>query len=481
MNPTTEQTAAVDAFLTEENLTVEAGAGTGKTSTLKLMSGATDRRGLYIAYNRSIAQESAQTFPQNVQCRTAHSVAFRWVAQKWTYDKLMGRLKSGRMSQRDLARRLRSDYPLRVADDLMLTPERVAGIAMNTVRSWCYTGDREIKAGHVPDILRIDTPEQRGILAEAVVPMAKAAWEDLSRPDGVLRFAHDHYLKIWALTNPSLPFDFVMVDEAQDSNGVVTSVVQHQSCQIAAVGDRNQAIYGWRGATDAMDAFGSKHHVYLTRSFRFGPAIADEANKWLEVMEAKLRLTGSPEIRSTVVEKEGGARAVLCRTNAEAMTNVIRAHAAGIDVALVGDGKEIAAFARAARELMDHGSTSHHDLFTFTSWNMVREYVDQAYDGGEIAVMVKLIDEFTPEGVIKAVEQCGDERTAQLTVSTAHKAKGREWPSVRIATDFEKSVEDEIPHGESMLAYVACTRAQEVLDREGLKWVDDLLELRQAV
>ena len=38
-------------------LCVEASAGTGKTSTLILMGAATRKRGLYVAFNRAIADE----------------------------------------------------------------------------------------------------------------------------------------------------------------------------------------------------------------------------------------------------------------------------------------------------------------------------------------------------------------------------------------------------------------------------------------
>jgi hypothetical protein len=51
--PTREQARIVDGFLTGQNLVIEAGAGTGKTSTLKMLAGEPRRRrGVYIAYNR---------------------------------------------------------------------------------------------------------------------------------------------------------------------------------------------------------------------------------------------------------------------------------------------------------------------------------------------------------------------------------------------------------------------------------------------
>lgn len=73
------------------------------------------------------------------------------------------------------------------------------------------------------------------------------AWADLQDPDqGVVRFEHDHYLKMWALTEPKIDADFVFLDEAQDTNPVLENifVAQRDHAQLVMVGDSAQAIYG---------------------------------------------------------------------------------------------------------------------------------------------------------------------------------------------------------------------------------------------
>ncbi len=60
--PTPEQDVAVTAFGTGEHLVLQAGAGTGKTTTLAMLGDSTPRRGLYIAFNKSIAQEAGRTW-----------------------------------------------------------------------------------------------------------------------------------------------------------------------------------------------------------------------------------------------------------------------------------------------------------------------------------------------------------------------------------------------------------------------------------
>lgn len=82
--------------------------------------------------------------------------------------------------------------------------------------------------------------------------------------------------------------------------------------QVVVVGDRSQATYGWRGATDALDAFGSDRYR-LTQSFRFGEAITDEENVWLELLKSDLRLVGSEKPSSVHETKNRVPEAVLVR------------------------------------------------------------------------------------------------------------------------------------------------------------------------
>ena len=68
--------------------------------------------------------------------------------------------------------------------------------------------------------------------------------------------------------------DFILLDEAQDTNPVVLDVLRRQSAQMVYVGDKYQQIYEWRGAVNAMEQMATDGVTYLTMSFRFGPVIA---------------------------------------------------------------------------------------------------------------------------------------------------------------------------------------------------------------
>jgi superfamily I DNA/RNA helicase len=294
----------------------------------------------------------------------------------------------------------------------------------------------------------------------------------------------------------------VLLDEAQDADPVIAAVVLAQShAQLIAVGDRCQSIYRWRGAIDAMSKFPADIRLPLAQSFRFGHSIAGEANKWLDILQSGLQLRGYERVPSSLGPLAAPGT-ILCRSNAAAMSEAMDAIEAGRKVALVGGSRDILALAEAAVTLKAGAGCSHPELFAFQTWGQVQDYAENDPGGSDLAVFVKLIDEHGPEVIMDAARGLSDERYASLIISTAHKAKGREWDTVQIAGDFrepkpKKKAEDVVPRprgsyvrgfgdddeqelgeidrDEAMLAYVAVTRARMVLDRAGLAWVDKYL------
>lgn len=473
--PTDEQVAILDAFSTGQNLVIEAAAGSGKTSSLKLVAqDASRRRGLYLAYNRAIKEDASRSFPSSVDCRTAHGLAYGPVATKYRH-----RLNGPRVPAQRAAIILGINNPVRLdKDKAPLAPQQLARMTMATVARFCHSADDEVSHRHVPTFAGLEDKALRSELAKAVVPFARKAWTDLTDPRGLLRFEHDTYLKIYQLGRPRLSFDYLLVDEGQDLNPVVKALVEDQDhAQICLVGDRNQQLYAWRGAVDAMNGF-TGQRLYLTQSFRFGSAIAAEANKWLDILNAQIRVRGYDKVRSTVEDCPNPA-AILTRSNAAALRAVMDETGAGRRTALVGDGKDLKSLARAAEDLQTRGYTDHHELLAFSSWGEVQEYVTREESGSDLKVLVDLIDRHGADVIISTVDRLVTEDRADVTISTAHKAKGREWSSVRIATDFREPKDDpdtgergDVPREDAMLAYVAVTRAKHVLDREGLAWVD---------
>ncbi|MER5656476.1 UvrD-helicase domain-containing protein [Streptomyces sp. NPDC002131] len=477
--PTDEQAHAADAFRAGHHLVLQAGAGTGKTSTLALLATRTKRRGRYLAFNKDIARDAAARFPSTVVCKTAHATAYAALGHRYAH-----RLNSPRQAAWKTGQALGITQPLRIGDH-EISPRTLAHTVLRTITRFCHSADRTLAHRHVPPLRRLNTPAEHAQLTEAALPFAVKAWADLHQPeDGVVRFDHDHYLKMWALTEPRIEADFLLLDEAQDTNPVLEQVftAQRDHAQLVMVGDSAQAIYGWRGATDIMTGFDATQ-LTLTRSFRFGPQIAEEANRWLELADSPIRLTGSETIPTAI----GGLPrpdAVLCRTNIGAMTHVMHLLAAGRRVALTRGGQQLAALAAAARDLKNGRRTTHPELVLFASWGELQDYAAHDPAGRDLQPFADLVDTHGPEAILAAVDQLTDENHADVTVSTAHKAKGREWPTVKIADDFPppQDTDQHDAHGrpipepvndtDARLAYVAVTRARHHLDLGGLSWIN---------
>lgn len=457
--PTAEQQAIIDAALGGGNLVIQAGAGTGKTSTLEMIAEVLPKKAIYIAYNKSIATEAAAKFPSHVTAKTSHSLAFAAVGRKYAK-----RLNAGRMPAKTVAALLGADW-LRLDADTSVSPYRIASITQATVRRFCYSADTEITGYHVPRQNGIGG-EHHERLKKAVVPLAKKYWADVNNVSGRLPFEHDHYLKIWALGNPKLDAEVVFLDEAQDSNPVIANLVRNQDhAQQIVVGDGCQQMYAWRGAVDALATWPNAVQLYLTQSWRFGEVIAQEANSWLAQLDTPLRLTGNPAIESKLAAVSD-PDAILCRTNGGALASVISSLKAGKKVALVGGGDSLARLAEAAKDLIAGRKTSHPELYAFPDWQSVREYVANDESAGDLKTLVRLIDEHGADVIISTTKQLVVEAQADVVVSTAHKAKGREWDTVRLGGDFFTADEDgELPAAEIMIGYVAATRAKLVLDR----------------
>ena len=91
----------------------------------------------------------------------------------------------------------------------------------------------------------------------------------------------------------SRDYDLILVDEAQDLNPVTMAIIEEQTIPVVYVGDTHQHIYGFNGAKDGLRATRADVELRLTRSFRFGPAVAWIANKVVALKGENKMLSGA--------------------------------------------------------------------------------------------------------------------------------------------------------------------------------------------
>jgi len=478
MKPTEEQAAAIAAACQGLNVSITAGAGTGKTTTLKMIGQSLverGQRGLYVAFNKQIQREAEKIFPSGVFCSTAHSLAYRAGGHRYR-----SRLDSKRLSTSDIVEFLGATAQVVYFEDKRDGAKEfgagfIASMAMQTVIRFCQSADQDIEARHVPRIPGLDDEGEwahNRQLHPVLVKLArKAWWDDLRHVQGTLRFEHDHYLKMFQLSESSdgLGYDFIFADEAQDLSPVMINVFQRQAAngaQVIAVGDSNQAIYSWRGAVDGMYMIEDAEPAELSWCWRFGEEIAVPVNAMLGQLEADLRLVGKGGPGQ--VRRCPDPSVILGRTNDGVCRAAMAALDSGRAIHIVGNlPRQIISFAEAARTLMAGRKTFHHELSWANSWSEVIHYVENDSLGADLLGMVQLVEFYGVDRIVELMRSMeSSEASAEVVFSSMHASKGREWPEVRLLGDYpvDETGKPVLSEETMRLYYVAASRAQEALD-----------------
>jgi hypothetical protein len=463
LRPTGEQREALRKFRTGRSVKISAFAGTGKTATLAMLASSRRERGLYLAFNRAIAAEAAERFPQTVECRTTHALAWRDVqaAHPFSNDKMRGSLQPRQLSE------LLGLKSRRFGSALELNGVQQAHLLLRTLQAFCQSDAQRVRRKHIPQYGRL-VGLPRATLDEVhawVRAESKRLWAQMIDPHSEVPLGHDGYLKLWALGRPRLPFEYVLLDEAQDTNPVILDVLREQEAQIVYVGDRHQQIYEWRGAVNAMEEIEGCEEAWLTESFRFGPELAEVASAVLGTLGERRRLTGNRALDSRIVSDED-ARTVLARTNATLVAEALEASRRELRPHVVGGVGDLQRLVSDVFELKNGDPGSCPELFGFGSWEEVVEFAEDE-EGEHLQTFVKLVHQHGERKLWAAISDIvEDESEADVLLSTAHKAKGREWDEVRLAPDFwSRRLSPGHPDAEAevRLFYVAMTRARRVL------------------
>lgn len=506
MKFTEEQQAAIDLAAKGVSFSLVAPAGSGKSATAVGMGA--KRSGLkvlYLVYNKSAQLDAERKFKQAgiswVEARTTSSLAWRAYANPRNFEETHGKVHAKKVAEMyaermnpraqavpasELAKRLKLD-PIDFGDGLVLDGYAQAKLAYDAIERFCNSSRPKITSRDVPlVVLGLDG----GALEAARIHIAKLAqmvWQRSIEPDSNLRFTMNYAFKLVADGGVNYGYDVVLVDEAQDSNDATVRFIGNQKgAQSIMIGDPAQALYQWRGASDQI----LRHEgprLYLTQSFRFGDAVAEEAMKHLAHTGTGVTIKGLSTIKDRVTEGQmSDPDVVLSRSNAGAMEWAMSYLSIGKRVALVRGKDQIENLAYAAAALMKGEKPNNVELSAFETWGDLVQYSDEP-GGGHLKPLVRLVGTY---GVGRLIDACKklvnySPRYPQhdVAISTCHSIKGLEWKKVQIADDFHEPNPVENPEtkgmelgtiskDEAMIHYVAVTRAQEHLDRSGLTWVD---------
>lgn len=471
--PTENQKKSLALTKTENILKIEAVAGSGKTSTLKYIADNMYIPMLYLAYNKSMAMDARAKFPSNVDVKSVHGLAYREVGNNFAHklSRPLGRYRNVASTGNEIS--LYYKIPDMAVGDKKIPKAFIGLIVKDTVNAYEQSADPILIAKHIPSRHKTDIQKRFPALdwvklEKMLVKKAKNLWEDRSDIFSDVLCTHDTYLKLFQLSKPVLNgYKVILLDEAQDSNQVTLDIVlsQQKHSKIVLVGDKRQAIYGWRGAINAMEQVTSEG-VRLDQSFRFGEEIADLCSHIL-----KEPVKGNPDLNSKAgyinMIDETQHYTILFRRNITLIYHAIILMQEGKVVDINIDVKDFVSMLHSAHCLFlgNARGVKHEAILPYACWD---DLLTEAKSDPELTRISQIIRAGETDSVLETLRTYDRKKKPDVTLTTAHKAKGLEYDYVLLAEDFP-SVFDErgkfigLNGEEQNLLYVATSRAKKVL------------------
>lgn len=462
---TTEQ-AAIVTFIKEamengkdEVVLVPAVAGAGKTYLLQqIVSSVPHTSGMYLSYNKSIANEAATKFPKSIKCLTANALAYRNTV------KSLG-LRVGAFTYRDVEERCTYEYKVEI---------------IATLKEYClssflcfdsFAKDRQVS----------------GFVAKAVKKYLELMFS------GKIECTHDFYMKTFHmyLAEGRMVFekeDFLMIDESGDLNEVTLEIFKLFPAKIKiAVGDSSQNIYGFNHTINAFSLMRDEGTTFkLSKSFRVSEKIAGRIEAFCKKhIDKDMVFTGVPLTDSTI-----NSRAVITRTNSGLVSCIMDLLRDGTHFNLVRSPAEVFKVPLMLSYLKYQGN------ITDPAYKHIQDDVDEWYEMDpklrpkslyghllslypedvQLTAALRLVQRWGKQEVIRAYEEtvANNKKPSSFILATAHVMKGLEVDEVIIhdsLNDAIKAVYEAYPdknYGyealqELNLYYVACSRARKSL------------------
>lgn len=501
---------------TDQPLIIDAKAGTGKTSTLLEMLPALRGTTTIQAFNKSIAEEikaKAAGLPFEVQInldiRTVHShglAAFKGRKPNVTGGKVSFILK-------DLLKaETFPDDPIWKHTSLVA---KLVGLAkssgfglVSSAEPFPDIRDEEAWREMAEHFGTLDDLNGDEDLEADAIRYARKALLLSNQRLGQVDFDDMIYLPL--LHNlPLATYDNVLLDEAQDINATRREMAFRSlkpGGRVIAVGDPNQAIYGFTGASaSALDDIRARNHaptLPLSICWRCDAAIIEEAQAYVPGIKA--RPNAGPGLVRTVdwTEAPDGdwlasvrpGDAILCRLNKPNVAVALGLLRRGLPARIEGRdlGERLLSHMKKAEPryafvsmdelsaaLDNYGEEQERILLNKMRESAAALLIDEV-DAAKL--MLERAEELRPranftdvEALVANLFQNDVPRSQFITLSSIHKSKGREWPRVWLLgksdyMPFFKAAEGWQMDQEFNLIYVAITRAErELIYVEGVK------------
>ncbi|UPW37623.1 putative UvrD-type helicase [Escherichia phage vB_EcoM_ESCO9] len=480
--PTEEQTAIKEAFPDHRFLTIQAKSGSGKTSTLYLLANSTEDRILYLAFNKSMAEEARRKMPPNVECRTLHSICYQFLDHRLRakLSRPEGQYVNVAGTGSEIAKKFKINNLIDKRGKTLLTRAMIGLMIKQTVGKFEFSDDPFISRKHFPSVHLADI-KRKGInehkLITEVVKYAKQLWRERIDPNTDTLMTHDTYVKLFELSGADLGYDIIFGDEFQDVNPAFLSILRNAKSakQVVVVGDEYQSIYQFRGSQNMMketSTYGAE--LPLTACFRFGPKVANIANMILSDKEPlRHPLVGKGfdtvvgSYKSDVVDYTK-PYTIIFRKNLTLLMEAMDRIADGEEIIINVDTRDFISMVDSVNALRrgDIEKVKHETVLPYADWN---EFVECAEADPDAKRLLNIVVSGKANTIAHTLRTHRNSPTAKVTLTTAHKSKGLEWDQVIVANDFPSNYDKKtgewvgLEEAERNLLYVAHTRCVKCL------------------
>lgn len=450
-----------------QHLVVEALAGSGKTTTGVQVFDLIpySYRSIFVAFNKHIATELQKRLP-NAEVRTYHALGFQFIRNS------LGKVEVDFNKTDKILERVLSKYSYR---HLYYPVKRLVSLVKGSLLPTDYATLIELS-----EYFGIDLNGDADIVFDTVRKVIDISAYETKTID----FDDMCWLPVHlGILNPI--YDFVFVDELQDTNATQTALVlgsAKSNGRIVGVGDRYQSIYAFRGAdSDAMPNFiksTKADTLPLSITYRNPLGVVNLVRERFPDLGLEAR-DNAPDGEIRNVKYEQAIQdfipgdMILCRVNADLVRPCFELIRQGVKATIKGRdiGQNLHSMIKRMKaediydltfKLREHYEIESSKLMAADKNVQLQLLTDKIETIYALSDGCKTIEEVTDK-----INLVFSDDVAAVTFSSIHKAKGLEAENVYILRP------DLLPHPmakkpwerqqESNLEYVACTRTLDKL------------------
>lgn len=463
---------------TRKNIAIEATAGAGKSSTIieccKRTSPA--RKILFMAFNKSIAEELRGKLDPRIDVSTFHSKGLKVLFTNFRFQLKLVENKTFQMAKQIL-----------IIDDIPYKQQMRYLFELQDIWSFVRTGLLVGTAEEIEGICIEKEIEYRDRMVSDI-KMISDEWEKRAlRINGSKEFHMDFtdmlYLPYLLLEEKDFPkYDVVFVDESQDINVLQRELILYYKKErfgrLISVGDSRQNIYSFQGSNvsnfKSLQNLPNTEVLPLSITYRCALNIVKEANKVFpnSILPADDAIPG--KVRSGDVMEANEGDFILCRNNlplVEAFIQLLE-HKKKASIKGKDFGEALCAILDKIDRLEDLDAILDKKIDELVEKGISAQTAINlpAYVNLEekCTIIKRLYKLWANMATLKShIEEIFTEKTEGVVLSTIHKSKGLEADKVFFLNanliPSPHALSEDALYSEYCLKFVAITRARKEL------------------